>query len=171
MKHAAPARTHHVRRWLFPLIAAPLLFAGVAAAYFIANTGTGSFTVGNAGFSVVLQPATGPSLAPGNNATQTIDFTVTNNTNSAITLNTETAAITTDQAGGVLDTTSGQYVDSCLAIWFSTTWGDGGVPLPRSMAPGSALTYGEIFIVMPANTSINQNACSGLTPAVSLTVT
>lgn len=148
---------------------------GVAAAYFALNTGTGDFQVSNSGFTIALAQPTGAPLAPGNGATQTIDFTVTNNTNQTITLNTETAVIVTDADGGIYDTAAnngvGAWNDSCLASWFTIGWGDGGVPLPRPMVQGSALSAGVITVTMPANTLTNQTACTDASPEVQLSVT
>lgn len=171
--HAAPSRprkTSH-RKWLLSLIAVPLLLMGTAFAYFALNTGTGNFTVSNAGFTITLQSATGSPLAPGNGATQTIPFTLTNNTNQTLTLNSETATVSADVAGGIYDTLTSRWIDTCSASWFTLTWGDGGIPLPATVAPGASLTAGAIFVTMPPNTSLNQNACAGTSPQVMLSVT
>ncbi len=169
--HAAPPRPHKLCKYLIALIAAPILLFGVAGAYFALNTGTGSFTVSNAGFTISLQPPTGAPLAPGNGATQEVAYIITNNTNQTLTLNTETASIVTDQAGGIYDTLTTAWVDTCESAWFNLTWGDGGIPLPRQIIPGAAMTAGAMFITMPANSAINQNSCVGLSPEVSLAVT
>lgn len=168
-KHAAPRRPSR-RKYLLAFLAVPLLLMGTAAAYFALNSGTGNFTVSNAGFTIALAPPTSPAVAPGNGATQTINFTLTNNTTQTLTLNTETATISTDANGGIYDTLGSTWHDTCSANWFLITWGDGGIPLPTQVTASNALTAGQIFVTMPANTALNQNSCAGLSPQISLAV-
>ena len=168
--HAAPPRPHKKRK---PLITAalvlPLLMAGGAYAYFIANTAMSHVNVENApSFMIQTAQPTGTPLAPGVGS-QIVDFTVANQLTHAQTVPGEEYAVTSDTSGGVYDTVTNAYNDQCLAIWFAIV-GDSGTTLPTTLQPGQALSGGTITVTMPNDPNDNQGFCSGVSPQISVTV-
>ena len=156
------------------LISLALIIAGTgtALAYFtLTSSGTGYVQDDPPPtFSVVLTAPTGGELAPGNGVIDSIGFTVTNSTSTDQTINGETWTLTTDSNGGIYDTLTNQFVDGCQASWFSVDGGDGGVQLPHTVTPGASLDNGGMTVTMPADPGVNQDACQGLDPQVSVSI-
>ena len=166
-RHAAPPKPHTKRKYLALVIIAPLLLAGSAYAYFALSVGTGHVTVADPlNLTITLSAPIGTPLTPGG-PQQEVPFTVTNNTSQPQTLSAESFAMTSDTAGGVYDTVTNQYVDTCLASWFSVSGGDGGVPLPKVLSQGQSLTAGLVFVTM-SNSGTDQSACVNLQPQVTV---
>lgn len=161
-------RTPRRHRWLVGLaVIGAVLFAASSAYAYITTTsaGTGFVTIEpGAAFTVSLSPPTGGPLAPGG-AQETIAFTVTNSTGTTQILHSETYSIVTDSAGGIYDTLSSRFVDTCLAQWLTASGGDGGVAYPATLAPGASLTNGAVTVSMN-DSGGSQNACAGLDPQV-----
>ena len=170
-RHAAPSRPRRFkRRYIAATVIIPLLMGGAAYAYFEQDTATSHVNVAAvASFTILISPPTGGALSPGV-GTEIVPFTVINQLNHPQTVNAETFAVTTDAAGGIYDTNTDTFVDSCLASWFDAEGGDGGVPLPDILQTGQMLANGAITVTMPANPTTDESACSGLSPQVSVTV-
>jgi|SRR5579863_455767 len=150
-----------------------VLMASGAYAYFdLDSSGNGYVTVQPASpWVVTVAPPTGGYLAPGSGVTDTDNITVINNGSAAATLNTITYVVTTDANGGVFDTITQAFVDTCKASWFNVIDGDGGIPLPHTFSPGAGLTAAAIFVSMPADSVDNESSCMGLNPQVTISVT
>lgn len=135
---------------------------GVAAALFTgSNSATGQGSVGNGAiWNVSLSVPTGAPLLPGV-GTQTLTYTIKNTTNTAQTLHSVTAEL--GSSGGNI-TQGGAPAPGCLSIWFNL------VPktpaLPQSVAPHSTVTD-TVALSMPAS-SVDQDACQGTTPDISV---
>ena len=138
-------------------------FAGAAFGYFALSTGTTSFSVGGATFTVTVDATTGPALTPGV-GTDSFNYTVKNPTDETEDLSGTTVALTTDAAGGIYDLNSNSFVDGCLASWFTVS--SPGLSVP-SMAAGTSNSPGNpTTISMPANAGTDQSACIGLQPQI-----
>lgn len=146
------------------------LMASGAYAYFnLDASGNGYVTDEPASpWVVTVATPTGGYLAPGNGAVDTDNVTIINGSSSPAALNAMTAALTMDPAGGVYDAITQKFVDGCLASWFTVTWGDGGVPLPHTYAPGTGATLAAVQVTMPANSGTDQSPCMGLNPQVTV---
>jgi hypothetical protein len=154
------------KRVLVGLSVAMLAVAGAAFAYFTSTgSGTGNATVGNASnYTVTVGAPSGGELYPGS-GTDTVKYSVKNNSAGHQNLATTTAALTTDGGGGVFDTTTSKFVDGCKASWFAVT--NSSPSLPQDLAGGAEYTEGSATIVLK-NEAENQNACQGLTPQVTV---
>lgn len=119
---------------------------------------------------VTVAAPTGGFLSPGS-GTDTDTFTIINNTANTQTLNTVTWSLTTDANGGIFDTITNAFVDGCQVSWFSLGGGDGGILLPHSFATGTGITGGAVTVTMPANTTVNESACMGTNPQVTVSAT
>lgn len=171
-RHAAPKKGHKKRRWLGAGIVVPVLMGGAAFGYFEANLATGHVDVATPpSFTVNVSDPTGTPLSPGS-GTETVSFHIINQLNHAQTINGETFAISTDSAGGTFDTLTNTWNDNCLATWFdASTSNSGGVTFPTVVQPNQALINGVIIVTMPANITVDQSACVGTEPQVSVALT
>ena len=78
--------------------------------------------------------------------------------------------LTQDANGGVFDTISQTYVDACQASWFvSNGTISGGWTPPLVVQPASPATV-NATVYMPANATVNQTACAGLSPQFTVSV-
>jgi hypothetical protein len=136
----------------------------LAFAYFTSTgSGTGNATVGSASnWTVTAAAPTGGALLPGS-GTDTVTYTVKNVSSGHQGFNTTTAALTTDTNGGVYDTVQGKFVDSCLASWFTVS----NTPPAAADLAGGASVNGSLTIVLN-DAAVNQNACQGLSPQVTI---
>jgi hypothetical protein len=137
--------------------------AGAALAYFTSTgNGTGNATVGTAGsWTVATSAPTGGLLYPGT-GTDTVAYTVTNSGSGYQELNGTTAALTTDVAGGVFDTTTHAFVDGCQASWFTVT----NTTVSGDVAPSADLSS-SLTITMQDSGTV-QDPCKNLTPQVTI---
>ncbi len=97
---------------------------------------------------------------------ETITFTVLNNSSGAQALNTAVASVNSS-SGNI--TQSGVPVSGCLAADFTAV---AAAPTPAfhtSIAGGNTAT--DVVTVTMQDSGINQNACQGKTPDVTLNVT
>jgi len=137
---------------------------GIAGALFTGgNSATGQGSVGNGAiWNVSVGVPTGAPLLPGV-GTQTLTYTIKNTTNTAQTLHSVTSAL--GNSGGNI-TQGGVAAPGCLTIWFNL------VPktpaLPQTVAPHATVTD-TVALSMPAS-SVDQDACQGTTPDVSVSV-
>jgi len=154
---------------------AALAVTGAAVAYFTGGSGTvtGSGTVGSAsalGITTGTPTWSGSltALYPGAaNNTEYLPFTVTNNGNGHQSVTTILPTIPAETNGDA-ETAGGADIPGCLASWFTAIVDQGNPALPSDLAPTG--TYvGKIDLVMPDNTTTNQNACQGKAPAVTIT--
>jgi hypothetical protein len=154
------------KRVLVVLSVAMLAVAGAAFAYFTSTgTGTGNATVGAPStYTVTTAAPTGGLLYPGE-GTDTVTYEVKNNSTGHPNLEETTAALTTDVGGGVYDTTSKAFVDTCKASWFTVVNSSPGVPV--DLAGGTSYTKGSATIALK-NEPVNQNACQSLTPQLTV---
>jgi hypothetical protein len=136
----------------------------LAFAYFTSTgAGTGNATVGSAShWTVAAAAPTGPALLPGF-GTDTVTYTVTNPSSGHQGFNTTTAALTTDANGGVYDTVNHQYVDGCLATWFTVV----NTAPAAADVPGGNSVSGSLTISLN-NVNSAQDACQGLNPQVTI---
>lgn len=165
-----PRLTRHKKIFLLALIT-PLLIGSSAMAYFALNQATSHVNVAAPpNFMISIAPPTGTPLSPGN-GTETVLFSVINQQPAAQTINTATYALTTDANGGIYDTNTSAFVDTCDASWFtvSGTLGD-GITLPLTVPGNDPIYTGTITVTMPDNPTIDQSACEGLSPQVSVTL-
>jgi hypothetical protein len=154
---------------------AALALTGMAVAYFTGGSGTvtGSGTVGSAsalGITTGTPTWSGTltALYPGaTNDTEFLPFTVTNNGNGHQAVTT-IGAVLPAEGNGDAETAAGADIAGCLASWFTATVDTGNPALPSDLAPGGTYS-GKIDLVMPNNTTTNQNACQGKAPAVTIT--
>ncbi len=137
--------------------------AGAALAYFTSTgNGTGNATVGaSTDWLVTTQAPTGGLLYPGT-GTDTVDYTVTNQSTGYQELNGTTAALTTDVGGGVYDTTTSAFVDGCLASWFTVT----NTTVSGDVAAAGSLSSNVTIALNDSGT--NQDTCENLTPQVTV---
>lgn len=141
--------------------------AGAAFAYFAASgTGTGSATVGAAGtWTVSAAPATGGDLYPGS-GTETIVFTVTNNSSGQQEYTSSTAVMGKDGSG--FATVNNNPIGNCYAGWFSpSVKHDTGIN--KEIAAGGTAQV-TVTVTMPADETDNQTACAGKSPDVQLNI-
>jgi hypothetical protein len=122
-------------------------------------------------WTVASTASSGGPLFPGSGS-EAIPFTVTNASAGQQAINSIATALTTDNSGGVFDTTSGVFVDGCLASWFTVS---NTVPsFPYDLAgtnPGAAGVYsGTATLTMQDAPTVAQDACQGLTPQIKITV-
>ena len=136
----------------------------LAFAYFTSTgSGTGNGTVGSAShWTVTAGSPTGPGLLPGS-GTDTVTYTVTNPGSGHQGFTTTTAAMTTDNSGGVFDTVQGKFVDGCLASWFTVS----NTPPAAADVPGGGSVNGSLTISLN-NVNSSQDACQGLSPQVTI---
>lgn len=169
-RHATPKTPRRKRKWLVLAVVAPLLIGGAAFAYFNLDQATSHVNVATTpNFMISIAQPTGTALSPGS-GTETVLFSVVNQVNTQ-TLNSATYALTSDTAGGIYDTVSNTYIDSCLASWFDVSGTLGaGITLPMTVQAGQAIYTGSITVTMPADPTDNQTACEGLSPQVSVTL-
>jgi hypothetical protein len=166
----APRR--RLRRRLAIIVIAGVTGIGgiTAAAYFLTRgTGatTGSAVIGGTpapiAFQLSLGAPTGPALTPGGGAQQL--NVLAENTSSTPLVTTITASIKTDGTG-IWDTTSGKYVDTCKASWFTlTTENPVGTQynLPANMSSVSNI---DAVLLKLNDSGTDQSACESLTPEV-----
>jgi hypothetical protein len=154
------------KRTIALVVVGSLVVAGGAVAYFTSTgSGTGNATVGSASNWVVTTSApTGGALYPGTGS-DVVAYNVQNASTGYQNLAGTTAALTTDTAGGVYDTTSKAFVDGCQASWFTVVNSDTGTPV--DLAGGTSYTAGYATITMQ-DSGTNQNPCQGLTPQVTI---
>jgi hypothetical protein len=140
--------------------------AGAALAYFTSTgSGTGNATVGTSGnWTVATSAPTGGLLYPGV-GTDTVAYTVTNDGSGYQELNGTTAALTTDVAGGVFDTNTNAYNDSCEASWFTVTNTSVSGDVAASADLSSSLT------IQLNDSGTDQDACQGVDPQVTISAT
>jgi len=137
--------------------------AGAALAYFTSTgSGTGNATVGaSANWAVATSAPTGGPLYPGT-GTDTVAYTVTNTDSGFQELNGTSAVLTTDAAGGVFDTTTQAFVDTCQASWFTVTNTSVSGDVAASADLSSSLT------ISLNDSGTNQDFCEHLAPQVTI---
>lgn len=159
------------RRRFVAIAVAGCVFIGAAGAlaYFVSRgsgTTATNVTTGTAAtlpVTVVLGPSTGSPLTPAGTA-QTFTVQVHNANNVPVDY-LLTAAVRSDGAGGVYDTTSGGFVDACLASWYGVTL---SVTSPVTQPANTLLNEGSGSVTMSDN-GADQSACESLTPEIDVT--
>jgi hypothetical protein len=141
-----------------------------AAAYFLTRgtaTTTGNAVIGGTpapiAFELLLSAPTGPALTPGGSA-QTLNV-FAQNTSSTPLATSITPSLRSDGTG-IFDTTSGQFVDACKAVWFSlSTVNPPGTQysLPANMTSVSNI---DGVLLKLNDSGTDQSACESLTPEV-----
>jgi hypothetical protein len=140
--------------------------AGAALAYFTSSgSGTGNATVGTStAFVVATSAPTGGLLYPGT-GDDNVAYTITNPAGSGTqNLSTTSAALTTDTNGGVYDTKTSAFNDSCLASWFTVT---NNAPTYGEIADGASVSGSADIVLNDVN--VDQDACQGVYPQVTIT--
>jgi len=145
-----------------------------AVAYFTGASGSGT-SAGTVGSSSAWTVAMGsPSfqgsftaLYPGatNNA-EYLPFTVTNNGKGYQQIGTIGVTIPTE-ANGDAETAGGADITGCKAAWFTAVADSGNPTVPADVAP-SGTYVGKVDLTMQ-DSGTNQNACQGVSPAVTVT--
>jgi hypothetical protein len=143
--------------------------SGAAFAYFTSTgSGSGSAATGSpTAWGVVASPSTG-TMFPGV-GTASVPFIITNpgSGNQALSFETPTVA----SFGGNVETTAntpGTAVAGCLASWYVPV---NGTPSPAngtSIAPNGTVT--DTITVTMTNAAVSQDACQGVSPAITLSV-
>jgi len=139
-------------------LAAILTVAGAASAFAYWTTvgsGTGEATTGESTAFVITSETAVGEIAPGN-AGETIDFTVTNPSDGALTLS--AVAVTLADATGTawVPPTGCLIADFTVSVTTAPAYGD--------IAAGGFVT-GTVTVTL-TNTGVNQDACQGLTVPV-----
>lgn len=177
-------KTMHGRRKhvaITGLLVGAVLFmaAGGAAAAWIFNTGTSNVTTAANMYTINNFALTGGPLQPG--VTETVTATVTNVSGGTLVTGVQhlTAAgttFTTDSGGGVYDTLTSAFVDTCPAAdfsfgpWVAITGGTGGDWTGGNVA----LLNGQTELaqaVVTISTSAPQTGCSGIAPKFTVVYT
>jgi len=144
--------------------------AGAAFAYFTSTgSGTGQGSVGTAStWGVTAGAVQGGPIYP-NAGSETITYTIKNNSSGAQALDTAVASVNADSNGYV--TNQGVSVTGCKASWFTAVaaapasgFGDG-----NSIAGGTTTT--DVVTVTMQDSGTNQNLCELATPDINLNVT
>ncbi len=146
-----------------------------AVAYFTgaSNSSTGSGTVGNSaqwGVSMGTPSWSGTltALYPGaTNDTELLPFTVTNNGKGNQGVQTIAVSMPTESNGDA-ETAGGTDITGCQASWFTASADASNPSLPSDLAAGATYT-GKVDLTMQ-DKNLNQNACQGAAPAVTVTV-
>jgi hypothetical protein len=161
-------KQHHFfrRHRVLSLLALFGILPVAVLAYFLSHgVGSTTQTVTTAGaasepISLSVGALSGPALSPGGGAdTFTVSATNRNADSVAFSL---TATVKTDGTG-IFDTTSGAYVDSCPASWYSATLQTGGTHI---LPAGSGQLIDTVTVAMPTNNGTDQSACESLTPEI-----
>jgi hypothetical protein len=140
---------------------------GAAFAYFTSTgTGTGSATVGRAGAWTVKQDTTTGVVYPGS-GTAVITFDVTNSGHGKQQYSSAAAAIVPDGSPTPNVEQSGSPQAGCQAGWFTpTVTSDPGIN--TEIASGATVQV-QVSVTM-IDTNSSQDACQGVLPDVSLTI-
>ena len=153
-------------------VALALAGGGAAFAYFTSTgTGTGAGTVGTAtAYTVVVVGPSGGPLTPGG-ATEGFTYTVHNNSSGS-------QAITSASISVAPDAT--HATAGCSAAWYQVSGTDIATPAnpatqlytaPITIAAGgTSVDPQQAFTVTLLNLPVNQNACQGDAPVVTVTV-
>jgi len=145
--------------------------AGAAFAYFTGSgNGTGQGTVGTTATWNVAQTNVSGVMYPGHGSTD-LTFTVTNNGqgNQAIESGNLSAAVLADGSGYI--TSHGASVTGCLQSWFTAPVIDApALGYGHNLDVGASDTV-DVHISLTNTPTVNQDACKGATPDVTLTVT
>ena len=161
--------------------AAVLGMAGGAFAYFTGSgAGTGTASVGGTATWHVAKSGTSGTMFPGA-GTSTVTFTVTNNgtgyegidSASQVTPTINTVGGNGTNAGDV--TSDSADVPGCLASWFTPSLGTASPAYGTSVAPTTGTYSIPVNVTMSnavdgSGNGINQDACKGAAPDVTLTV-
>jgi hypothetical protein len=138
-----------------------LIVAGGAFAYFTASgSATGQAAVGSSSPWTVAFGSTTGTMYPGAGAA-VMPYTVTNASTGHQKLATTTASVNADANGNV--TSNGTTVTGCQATWFTAT---NTAPSAADLA-GGAQASGSVSVAM-ADAAVNQNACQGVTPDITV---
>jgi hypothetical protein len=139
----------------------------VAFAFFTAaGTGTGNGAVGTStAWAVTSAAYTGGPLYPGSGS-ESIPFTVTNQSPGNQALTSISSALTTDSGGGVYDVFTSSFNAGCLAAWFTVT--NTTPTFPDDLGPAGAWSGTATLTMQDVATS--QNACEGVDPQITITV-
>lgn len=153
----------------------------VAVAYFTgaSNSATGAGTVGSStqwGISMGSVSWSGSlsALYPGAGAindTEYLPFTVTNNGKGYQSIQSVTVSLPTESAAGEVgdaETAAGADIPGCKSSWFTAALDSGNPTVPADLAAGGTYT-GKVDLTMQ-DSGTNQNACQGVSPAVTVTV-
>jgi hypothetical protein len=144
---------------------------GAAYAYFAASgTGTGSATVGAAGtWTVTPGQASGGPLYPDGTSSETIAFTVHNDSSGQQEYTSATAAVAKD--GNNFITQSNNPVGNCYAGWFNAAIANAADDpgINKEISAGASTTV-TVTVTMPADGTDNQTACAGTKPDITLNI-
>jgi hypothetical protein len=169
---AAPRRRFRRRFVSIAAVFTVLLGGGSALAYFLAH-GTGSatqnFVVGSAptlNVNILPQAVAGSALTPGGPAQQSVIKIGNPGSNNATASVTLTATVKKDGAGGIFDAASNNYVDSCLASWFTTSFANAGGPF---LIPAGNTNVVDTLSLAMIDSGTDQSVCENLQPVVTVT--
>jgi hypothetical protein len=165
----APKR-HHRRRLAVIAVAGIIGLSATAALAYFVSRGTGTtatnVTTGTAPIlpvTVVLGAVSGGPLTPGSGS-EVFNVQVYNH-NSVSVDYALSAAVRSDAAGGIYDTTSSTFVDSCLAAWYGVAL---SVTSPIAQPSNTLLNEGTATVAM-SDSGTDQSVCEALKPAVDVT--
>lgn len=152
--------------------AAVIGISSAAFAYFTASgAGTGTASVGTStAWGVSAASATGGPLTPGG-PTESIVYTITNNSSGKQAITSLTASLPTPASGtgaGNVESGGSPTTGGCLASWFTATAGTPSPALNTSIVAGGTAT---VTVPVTLNDSgTNQDACQTVTPDIKLSV-
>ena len=151
------------------MVAIIVVSASAAFAYFTSTgSGTGSASVGQAAnWKVTVAKSNGKEV-PGSGSS-TASYTITNQGKGNQAVTTVTATVATDGSGNVLDASNNDApVAGCLAAWVTADPGNTTPAAGQSILPNGTAT-GTVTVTMTDET-VNQDACEGVSPQITVTV-
>ena len=150
-------------------VAAVSVGAVVAYGYYTASgSGNGTADAGTSTPWTVNGFSSSGTMLPGS-GTATVSFTITNASSGHQAITGVSASIPAS-SGNVLDS-AGTAVPGCLASWFSAgsaTVNGSAVSTPVDLA-GAATAAGTVAVTM-TNAAVSQDACKGVSPRVTVSV-
>jgi hypothetical protein len=142
---------------------------GAAFAYFTAaGSGNAAAAIGGAGtWGIVQNGNASGSMYPGQ-GTSTITYTITNlgSGNQALQSGNLNVSVFSEPNTGDVES-NGSDVAGCLATWFIPVVGTPTTPYGTSIAPNATESV-NVTVTMSDPAGVNQDACEGVSPVVSL---
>jgi hypothetical protein len=150
--------------------AVTLVGGGTAFAYWTSSgTGSGSATVGSAVNWTVEQATSTGTMYPGHGSS-VVTFTATNESSGFQQLGSDDVVATVDAVSGNITVGSpATVITGCLATWFVPTVGLPDPAWDTNVDAGDPVSI-PVNVTM-TNESVNQNACQGKAPNLTLSIT